>query len=62
MEKEYIEVTDNSSHRYIIPYDNSADWDKFMEIPEDDESSWDLPGFAERVDGGQIIFKNYRIG
>ena len=60
--KEYMEVKDNDSHRYIIPYENLADWDTFMEIPSDDERSWDVPEFAQRIDGGSIIFKEYRIG
>ena len=57
----YTEVTDNSCHHYLIPYDRLEEWDKFMEIPEDDERSWDVPEFAERIDGGRLCFTNPTI-
>jgi hypothetical protein len=59
---EYIEVMDDSFHHYVIPLDKEDDWEKFMEIPEDDPSSWDVPEYAELIDGGRLIFKEYRIG
>lgn len=62
MKKEYIQVSDNSGHRYIIPYEQLKDWDSFMEIPEDDPKSWEVPAYAEVLDGGQVIFSKYRIG
>jgi hypothetical protein len=62
MDKEYIEVTDNSFHHYVIPYDERESWYKFCAIPEDDERSWEVPEYAVRVDGGDVIFKDYRIG
>lgn len=61
-EQEYMEVTDNSSHHYVIPYDKREEWEAFCAIPEDDESSWEVPAFAERIDGGRLVFKAWRIG
>lgn len=49
--EEYIAVKDNDSHRYQIPVSKKDDWDTFCEIPSDDEASWDVPEWAERIDG-----------
>lgn len=55
MEKEeFIEVFDNSSHRYQILRNKREDWFKWCEIPEDDEASWDAPDYAKRIDGMPI--------
>lgn len=51
---EYIEAFDNSRHRYQIPRNKRDDWYKFMEIPEDDERSWEVPEYAERIDGMDV--------
>lgn len=48
---EYIAVKDNDSHRYQIPKHLKYKWDEFCEIPSDDEASWDVPEWAERIDG-----------
>jgi len=50
-ERRFKIVGDNSGHEYYIPVDCSSDWDTFMEIPEDDERSWDVPQYAVRIDG-----------
>lgn len=50
----YIEVFDNDSHRYQIPWSKIEEWHNFVEIPEDDERSWDVPDFAERIDGQPV--------
>lgn len=57
---EYTEVTDDSFHHYIIPFDKLGEWDEFMETPED-ELTGDVPDFAQRLDGGRLIFKDWRI-
>lgn len=49
--EEYIAVKDNDTHRYQIPRSKKAEWEVFCEIPEDDEKSWDVPEWAERIDG-----------
>ena len=49
--EEYMAVKDNDTHRYQIPRSKKEEWDAFLEIPEDDERSWDVPEWAERIDG-----------
>lgn len=56
--EEYIAVKDNDTHRYQIPSSRKKDWEEFCEIPEDDERSWDVPEWAERIDGGKV--KSYK--
>ena len=50
----FIEAKDNDSHRYKIPLSKRAEWQAFCEIPEDDERSWDVPEWAQRIDGEPI--------
>lgn len=52
--EEYIVVKDNDTHRYQIPKSKLEDWEEFCEIPEDDERSWDVPDWAERIDGHPV--------
>jgi len=47
----FIAVKDNDTHRYQIPASKFDEWNKFLEIPEDDERAWDVPEWAERIDG-----------
>lgn len=59
---EFIAVKDNDGHRYQIPRSKKHEWDEFMEIPEDDERSWDVPEWAERIDGMPVTsFKDQAI-
>jgi len=51
---EKIAVTDNDGHRYEIPESKKETWYKWIEIPEDNEDSWDVPDWAERIDGLQV--------
>lgn len=44
-------VQDNSSHWYLIPANKKEEWSDFVCIPEDDERSWDVPEWANRIDG-----------
>jgi len=57
----YVEVTDDSFHHYIIPVSRLDDWNAFVELDEDDPASWDVPSWAERIDGGRLTFENPRI-
>lgn len=52
--EEYIEANDNDGHRYQIPKSKQEKWDKFLDIPSDDEASWDVPEWADRIDGAPI--------
>jgi hypothetical protein len=47
----YRIVGDYSGHNYYIPAERSEDWNKFTQIPENDERSWDVPDWAVRIDG-----------
>ena len=58
---EYAIVQDNDFHRYVIPNEKYDQWSEFLEIPSDDEASWDVPEWAEHIDGGRVVFTNFRI-
>jgi len=55
--EEFTEVGDNDGHRYVIPYERLYDWDEFI----NDEDDYDVPEWAEYIDGGRIIFCDYRV-
>jgi hypothetical protein len=38
---------DDSGHWYIIPAERRGEWERFMEIPSDDEASWKVPEWAK---------------
>ena len=57
MPKYYTEVTDDACHHYVIPYEKLNDWYEFFEDPE--YAYKDLPDWADRVDGGVMVFENY---
>jgi len=59
---EYIEVGDNSGHSYVIPFAEINDWYEWLEIDDDDERAWDVPEYAKQIDGGSVIFTEWRIG
>ncbi len=52
--EEYMAVKDNDSHRYEIPKSKKNEWETFCEIPSDDERSWDVPEWANRIDGQPV--------
>lgn len=49
-----IEAFDNDGHRYQIPRNKNKEWNEWLEIPSDDERSWDAPEFSERIDGAPV--------
>jgi hypothetical protein len=57
----FTEVTDNSFHHYVIPFEKLGEWDQFMQIPEDDERSWEVPAWAECIDRGRLAFTSWQI-
>lgn len=57
--KWHVLVSDNSGHEYVIPQEKQEEWDAFMEIPEDDERSWDVPEWAEQKEG-YFRFKQFQ--
>ena len=48
---EMCSARDNDGHRYQIPVTKKKEWKTFCDIPSDDESSWEVPEWAERIDG-----------
>lgn len=50
-EPRYFLDQDQSCHWYLVPLENSQEWEDWLEIDEDDEKSWEVPGFARRLDG-----------
>ena len=59
---EYLETTDDNGHRYVIPLEERHNWHHWVAaVSEDDPKSWDVPEYAVRVDGGDVIFEGWRV-
>lgn len=57
--KLYMLGQDNSCHWYILPADKKDEWEEWLSIDEDDERSWDVPEFAQFIDGWhKLYFEN----
>lgn len=56
----YFLGRDNSAHWYIVQADKRADWEAWLNIPEDDELSWVPPGCARAIGGdpSSVTFSN----
>lgn len=46
---------DSSCHWYLIPLEKAGEWSEFMDIPDDDERSWQVPEWAKMIDGYSSI-------
>lgn len=59
----YILTSDNDGHHYVIPKARETEWEKWLEIPDDDARSWDGPEWAEQVGGSPtlVVFDNYTV-
>jgi hypothetical protein len=44
--------SDDDGHWYVVPLAQRAAWEKWCALPSTDEEAWEVPGFAERLDGG----------
>lgn len=55
--------TDNSGHWYIIPTDKRKDWDKFVNLDENNTESWNTPKWAKPINGApqEISFDKYEF-
>lgn len=53
--KKYSLTRDNDCHWYLIPVENQDDWEAWLDIDSDDEASWNVPDFAEAVDGPHSV-------
>lgn len=60
----YFLSEDPSGHWYVIPEYRRSEWDRWCELPEDDEDSWDSPPWASRLMGSpsNITFTNPLFG
>jgi hypothetical protein len=56
-DQDYMLVSDNDAHWYVIPASCERDWEDFREIPEDDERSWDVPTYAAAIGGSPSLLK-----
>lgn len=56
---EYIEVTDQDCHHYVIPFEKLLEWYRWEESEE--YSLGIIPDYAIEVDGGSVVFKEWRI-
>lgn len=54
-ELRYFIGVDNSGHRYLVPTENQAEWEAWVNIPEDHVGSWNVPYFAKEI-GGFLTF------
>jgi hypothetical protein len=60
-EKRYTEVTDDSSHHYIIPVDRLDHWYKVW-MNSDEYELGHTPDYATYVDGGRLTFTDPKLG
>lgn len=51
---------DNDCHWYVIPDARRDEWHTWLNIPDDDERSWDAPEWAKPVGGapGWVTFSD----
>lgn len=56
-------ATDNSGHWYIVPASKRRAWEKWADLDEDDERSWESPKFAQAVGGSYtlVTFENPKV-
>ena len=55
MTERYFLSTDNDSHWYVVPVARLSEWNAWLEISEDDERAWDVPGFARAIGGAPCL-------
>lgn len=53
----------NDGDWFVIPKARETDFDKWTQLPTDDERSWETPPYAERVGGNpsRIEFDSYAL-
>lgn len=47
--KRYFIGSDNSGHKYVVELAHRDEWVAWSELPEDDESGWETPDYAHRL-------------
>lgn len=60
----YFLDQDNACHWFLIPEDMREQWQEFSSLDEDDESLWEVPHYARRLDGhpSQVTFTDPKEG
>lgn len=56
MSQRFFISSDDSGHDYLVPVDRREDWDRWREIPSDDERSWIVPLYAVPFETSQLTF------
>lgn len=51
----YFLGRDNSCHWYLVQSEFRDEWEKWIELSEDDPKSWDVPSFAKGIDNPSEI-------
>lgn len=51
----YYLSADNDCHWYVVPLARKAEWEAWLDIPEDDERAWEPPDFAIAVGGAPCL-------
>lgn len=48
----YFLSQDQDCHWYLIPAEFRADWERWTELPPEDDEAWSVPVYAEMLGGG----------
>ena len=61
MNKEYIIVSDDDGHNYVISSNKYIDWYEWLDSPKSLDGEY--PSFAQEINGSisLVKFQNYRI-
>lgn len=51
MSERFFLSQDKDSHWYLIPEDKREDWYTWCDLDTDDDASWDVPSYAEAING-----------
>lgn len=59
-EERFVLVGDDDGHWYMIPKDRIGEWWSWVDLPEDDERSWEAPDYALPLNGSpsNVSFTN----
>lgn len=49
MSNRYFLDRDNSGHWYVVPERYRTEWEAWVELPEEDEASWEVPAYARAL-------------
>jgi len=50
---------DHSGHWYLVEEARREEWNRWLDLPEEDEDSWNAPAYADRLAGhpSSFVFK-----